>query len=159
VLRRNRLDRDAGELERRARLGADDALARDAGLGHHVDDRRRDDEHGPRRRGGDRGGARRVEVVDVLVRAEHEVDVLDPLRPQRALVRTTLPRREEGIDERRGAIAPQEEPRLAQPRDRDLAADEGHVAETLEGVTPAADRFGVHVASCPPSTTRSAPVM
>jgi hypothetical protein len=48
-LRRNRLDRDAGELERRARLGADDALARDAGLGHHVDDRRRDDEHGPLR--------------------------------------------------------------------------------------------------------------
>ena len=62
------------DLEVVARLHADDPIRPHARLRHHVDDRRRNDEHGAGRGGRDRRRARRVEVVDVLVADQHEVD-------------------------------------------------------------------------------------
>ena len=121
VARGNGVDPDAVDLDRLAGLRSDHAVLRDAEVGHHRDDRPRNDDAraGARRR--ERGDADRVEVIDVLVRAEDQVDARRRFGREHRLEPAALVRREEGIEERGDARRAVEEPGLADPPERDLA--------------------------------------
>ena len=92
VTGRNRANDDPVELVGLAGLDPEDALLRDPGLGNHLDDGRRHDERRARRCCRDRGGAGGIEMIDVLVRAEDEVDARCRGGRQRRLVPAALVR-------------------------------------------------------------------
>ena len=86
VTRGNRAYRQAADVDRIAGLHPDDAIRRHARLGDHVDDGGRDDERRAGRGVRDGADAGHVQMVDVLVRAEHDVDADGLLRAQRRVV-------------------------------------------------------------------------
>ena len=124
VTRGDRADRQAADVDRFAGLHPHHPIRRDARFRDHVDDRGRDHERGARRCGRDGPDAWHVQMIDVLVGAEHDVDAHGLLGRQRRVVEASVVRGEERVEQHGDAAAASREARLPEPGQRGLSITE-----------------------------------
>ena len=124
VTRGDRADRQAADVDRFAGLHPHHPIRRDARFRDHVDDRGRDHERGARRCGRDGADAGHVQMIDVLVGAEHDVDAHGLLGCQRRGVEASVVRGQERVEQHGDAAAASREARLPEPGQRGLSITE-----------------------------------